>query len=84
MIVLKTMATDMRNVFSKTASELNELSKELFKYDSNSVSFKYDSISAYVSTDRAHRMVSEFADILVMLVALQDTLQYDCERYEQQ
>jgi len=91
--ILRTMTTDMRNVFLHTASELNELGKELI--DATNESFKHDSISVYVSTDRAYRIVSEFADVLVMLVALQDCLQIDsaeimadinkvCERYEQQ
>ena len=91
--ILRTMTSDMRNIFLHTASELNELSKELI--DATNESFKYDSMSVYVSTDRAYRIVSEFADVLVMLVALQDTLQIDnaeimadinkvCKRYEQQ
>ena len=84
------MTKSMRAIFLRTASELNELSKELIDATEQSLRI----MSIYVSKEQAEKIISEMADVLIMLVALKNALEIQdreimdniykvCERYEQ-
>ena len=86
------MTKSMRAIFLHTASELNELSKELI--DATEQSLDTGTMSIYVSKKQAEKIISEMADVLIMLVALKNALEIQdreimdniykvCERYEQ-
>ena len=86
------MTKSMRAIFLHTASELNELSKELI--DATEQSLDTGTMSIYVSKKQAEKIISEMADVLIMLVALKNSLAIQnteimdnvykvCERYEQ-
>ena len=88
--ILRTMTKSMRAIFLRTASELNELSKELIDATEQSLRI----MSIYVSKKQAEKIISEMADVLIMLVALKNALEIQdkeimdniykvCERYEQ-
>ena len=90
--ILRTMTKSMRAIFLHTASELNELSKELI--DATEQSLDTGTMSIYVSKKQAEKIKSEMADVLIMLVALKNVLEIQdreimdniykvCERYEQ-